>query len=152
MQEILYRVIFFDLGKTLVIPGEGWIPGAKDLLERLRAAGIPLGVISNTDGLTDEQLRDLLPPDFDFSIFEANLILLSSKVGIKKPDPRIFRAAIAAAGVPPSECLFCTESLLDTLAAQQVGMHTVRLESPPSRDLGRLPGELETLTTVISGG
>jgi FMN phosphatase YigB (HAD superfamily) len=74
----------------------------------------------------------MLPPDFVWDLFDAHAILLSSEVGIEKPDVRIFRLAICRAQQPPDaetalrigprECLFCGESLMETLVAQQAGM------------------------------
>ncbi len=150
MSDFPYRALFFDLGDTLVIPGHGWIPGAQILLSDLRSPNLSLGLISNTGNLTREQLRALLPPSFDFGMFRQDLILLSSDpaIGVEKPDLRIFRMAIDRAGVPPTECLFCTESLPDTLAAQQAGMHAVRVERPRSGDLEALRGALEDLPNL----
>lgn len=150
-----FAVIFFDLGDTLVTRRPGaqrfvWLPGAQQTLVQLQAAGFRLGLISNTDNLTRDQLLDRLPQDFDLNIFEADLVILSSEAGIEKPSPGIFQQAAAKANLPPGECLFCTETLLDTLAAQEVGMHVVRLCPPPASDIADLPDELNKLTALTS--
>ncbi len=144
-----YKVIFFDLGDTLVIAKNGWVPGAKTVISQLRAKGYRLGLISNTGDMTRDQLLAILPQDFDLSIFEENLIILSSEVGVKKPSLDIFSMAIKKANVKPSECLFCTESLLDTLAAEQVGIHVARLQKPPTSDVASIVEELENLQKLI---
>src|SRR5262245_12714253 len=120
------EVIFFDLGDTLVSTAERrWLPGAKELLGALRGRGLRRGVISNTGALNRDQLKPLLPADFAWSLFDADLVLLSSEVGVAKPSPRIFEAAATRAG-GAGNCLFCTEDLTDTLVAQQVGLRAGR--------------------------
>src|SRR5262249_35722209 len=109
MNEFIHNVIFFDIGMTLVAKDTTkWTPGAKALLAELSAANLRLGIISNTGNLTRAQLTALLPPDFDFNTFEPDLVLLSSEVGIEKPDLAIFRKAIERAQVPAAQCLYCS--------------------------------------------
>jgi len=78
-----------------------------DALARLRAAGLRLGVVSNSDGRVEEALAAAgLRRYFD-------VVIDSTVAGVEKPDPAIFRAALAApptrpgtvpprAGLPPS--------------------------------------------------
>ena len=42
------------------------------------------------------------------------------------------------ARTPAAQCLFCTESLPDALAAQQAGMRVARLQKPPNSDIAAL--------------
>jgi len=127
-------VVFFDLGDTLVT-GETrpktWIPGANAVLEGLRDKGVRIGVISNTGELTRSELLEILPPDFDFGLFEEALVVLSSEVQVSKPDPEIFLEAVKRAGVTAGETLFVGESLEETLAAQGVGMKAARVHNFP---------------------
>lgn len=136
------KAVFFDLGETLVTKNRQWVKGAKETLSRLRAGGVRLGVISNTDTLTRAQVLKRLPPDFDFKLFEDALVILSSEVGVAKPSPAIFELASGRAGLPPEACLFCTEDLSHTLAAQATGMRAARTAPPPASDIGLLPQAL----------
>jgi FMN phosphatase YigB (HAD superfamily) len=132
------RAIFFDLGDTLVIPADrSWVPGAKAALAALGARG-RLGVISNTGGLSRDGLSPLLPADFDWAVFAPELVILSGEVRVEKPDPAIFRLAVAAAGLPAVGCVFCTENLRDALVAQGEGMIGARLRPPPDSDIALL--------------
>jgi FMN phosphatase YigB (HAD superfamily) len=129
-------VIFFDLGETLVTSARRWLPNAKPLLLALGQRGFKLGIISNTGDLATRQaILDLLPIDFDPAIFEASLTLFSSEVGKVKPERAIFAEAVARFGKSASECLYCSEDIVETLAAQRVGMLSVRVQSPPNSDL-----------------
>jgi FMN phosphatase YigB (HAD superfamily) len=157
----LIRVVFFDLGDTLVRrvattpAGQrfDWIPGAKEVLSELRQLAVSMGVISNTGNLPRHDLRRMMPPDFSFDAFVPDLVLLSSEVGKEKPDPEIFQLAVrraqAALGqvsptvLVPSCCLFCGESLEETLAAQQIGMVSARVDPQPEPDIGTLVRRLQ---------
>lgn len=83
------RAAFFDLGDTLVVPADrSWVPGAADLLAEFRSRGVRLGVISNTGTLTRDQLARLLPPDFDWAVFDPGLVTLRPKPGSRsRPRP-----------------------------------------------------------------
>lgn len=124
-------VIYFDLGDTLVKRGpEGqrrvWISDAPQALTRLHDAGFTLGVLSNTGPFTwEEILENILPTDFDTTLFDPGLIVVSSAVGAEKPDPRIFQFAIAQTGLPAGEILFVTETVEHVLAAQASGMRAL---------------------------
>jgi len=120
-------VVFFDLGDTLVRNGRAWVPGAKELIAELRSKDVALGVISNTGDLSRDELLELLPEDFSFDVFQPHLVLLSSEIGYEKPDVRVFLEATRRAGGEARTCLFCTENLTHTLAAQQASMYTVRI-------------------------
>jgi len=132
-------VVFFDLGETLVTTPRQWLPGAKVLLNSLRQKGFRLGIISNTPGLTTRsEIYNLLPTDFDPAAFEAILTLFSSEVGKEKPQKAIFEEAVARAGKPANECLYCSEDIVETLMAQQAGMRSIRIQTLPNSDLSVL--------------
>jgi FMN phosphatase YigB (HAD superfamily) len=137
------RVVFFDLGDTLVASADrAWVPGAKAALADLASGGLRLGVISNTGNLSRDQLAELLPADFDWATFAPELVILSAEVGVEKPSLEIFRRAVTTAGVAAAQCLFCTESLRDTLAAQRAGMLGARVQPPPHSDVASLAAVL----------
>jgi len=149
----LLKVIFFDLGDTLVFKNNSsqWIPHAQRTLHQLQGKGIRLGLISNTGNLMRPDLLKQLPKDFDLRMFDADLIILSSEAGIEKPRRGIFRLALQRAKVEPHECLFCDDELHNTLCAQVEGMLTARVRSPTgdqgqsASDIGGLIEELESV-------
>jgi FMN phosphatase YigB (HAD superfamily) len=136
--------LFFDLGETLVTTPRKWIAGARDTLAALGARGVRLGVVSNTGGLDRAALAAHLPADFDFATFDPALVLLSSEVGIEKPDPRIFELARARAGADAT-ALFCTEDLAHCIVAQQAGLIVLRVQG----DVGQLVAALDS-TDVLA--
>ena len=144
--SLFVKVIFFDLGMTLVgSDTTKWMPGAKTVLAALRAEGVRLGIISNTGDWTRVQLKQQLPADFDFNAFEANLVLLSTEVKIEKPSLEIFRLAVKRAGINAAQCMYCSESFAETVAAQRAGMVAARVIPAPNGDLKDL---VDTIRSV----
>ena len=160
MQVTPLKAVFFDLGDTLVeadpaSPGKfRWLPGARDTLLVLAAAGLRVGLISNTGLLGPDALLARLPADFGWGLFDPHLVLLSSEVGLTKPDLRIFRLALKRAQehddeaetlrIDPPETLFCGESLVETLAAQRGGMRAARILSGADSEIGGLGDRLRS--------
>src|SRR5260370_29423375 len=76
------------------------LPETPPYLKALRGRGYILGVISNSVGTMEEQLRRLnLAVYFD-------AVLDSAIVGVEKPHPEIFRLALDRVSVSPSEAIF----------------------------------------------
>jgi FMN phosphatase YigB (HAD superfamily) len=144
------QAIFFDLGETLVTSPRRWLPGAQALLASLKQKGVRLGIISNTANLPSRQaILDILPTDFDINLFEPALVLFSSEAGIEKPRKEIFEKAVSLVGIPASQCLYCSEDIVETLVAQHVGMRSTRVQQPPpGSDLAT--SDLATLEQRIS--
>jgi HAD superfamily hydrolase (TIGR01509 family) len=91
-------------------------------LERLRAAGFRLGVVSNSDGRVEAALRAAgLRDCFD-------VVLDSALFGAEKPDPAIFRAALEALRVAPDEALYVGDLYeVDVVGARAAGMEAILL-------------------------
>jgi putative hydrolase of the HAD superfamily len=94
-------------------------------LQRLRDAGLRLGVVSNSDGRVEQALRAAgLRNYFD-------VVIDSALVGVEKPDPRIFYAALAALGVAPDEALYVGDLFeIDVVGARAAGIEAVLLGDP----------------------
>lgn len=115
-----------------------WVaaPGAARALERLAARGCALAVISNsTHGRMEAWLGEVglcgAPGGSGVPVpgIEVVAVLDSAVLGIEKPDPRIFEAALAALGVAPSGCIHVGDSVaLDVRPAQAVGMCAVHVD------------------------
>ena len=80
--------------------------GVKDGLRALAGLGLPMGVVSNSNGTVEGDLRRVgvcYVPDGDgppAEGIEMGVILDSAVVGVAKPDPGIFRIALDALNVP----------------------------------------------------
>jgi HAD superfamily hydrolase (TIGR01509 family) len=96
--------------------------GTRATLERLRAAGLRLGVVSNSDGRVDAALAAAgLRACFE-------VVLDSALFGAEKPDPAIFRAALEALGVAPDEALYVGDLYeVDVVGARAAGIEAILL-------------------------
>lgn len=56
--------------------------------------------------------------------------IFSHKVGIKKPNPQIYKLALEKAGVQPKEAVFIDDKALFLEPAKQIGMTTFVFETP----------------------
>ena len=95
-------------------------PGAVDTLRELRRRGYRLGLITVCSGDVPEVWPETPFADlFDSTVF-------SCSVGLRKPDPRIYRIACDQLGVAPEEAIFVGDGANDELAgAERVGLRAV---------------------------
>jgi putative hydrolase of the HAD superfamily len=56
-------------------------------------------------------------------------VIESSKVGIRKPDPEIYRMACAAIAVDPAQAVFLDDLGINLKPARQLGMQTIKVLS-----------------------
>ena len=93
------------------------------VLERLHAAGLRLGVISNWEAWAGDLLRSLGIDHF----FECAFI--SGVVGVEKPDPEMFRRAVATTGIAPSQAMHVGDNPVDDFAgAHSAGLTPVLID------------------------
>ena len=103
-----------------------WIladPAAAPALARAKAAGLVVGVISNSNGTVTRTLESAgLGVWIDF-------VVDSSVVGVEKPDPRIFSMAVERAGVSPGEAAYVGDLYsVDVLGARAAGLAAVLID------------------------
>jgi epoxide hydrolase-like predicted phosphatase len=94
-----------------------------DFLREARKT-IKTGLISNAwDGLRPWMRQHKFDDAFD-------TLTISGEVGLAKPDPRIYRHALAALGVQPEEAIFVDDFIENIQAASALGMQAVHFKSP----------------------
>lgn len=115
-------------------------PGTIEALGRLRAAGLRLAVISNSDGRAAAALEaGGLLDQFEF-------VIDSGEVGVEKPDPRIFRIALDRMGIEPAEALYVGDLYeVDVVGARAAGLDVVLLD-PSGAYAGR---DVKTVRSVV---
>jgi 2-haloacid dehalogenase len=62
--------------------------------------------------------------------------IVSGQIGVIKPDPRIFAALCARAGLAPSECLFIDDSAKNISGARDFGIDAIHFTSPDALRAG----------------
>lgn len=139
----------FDLDQTLVDLVHDFranayrrvflFPGAVGLLTELRERGHPLAIVSN--GSTATQARKIAATGLQDLV---DAVIVSESIGLRKPDPRIFRAAADAVGALPIRCTFIGDDpVKDIAGAAETGMRTAWLAH------GRAwPPDLEVTPTI----
>jgi REG-2-like HAD superfamily hydrolase len=98
-------------------------PDVLPTLERLRKAGLTLGLISNFEDWLEQLLETLeVSPFFDVSV-------ISGIEGVEKPDTRIFEIALERAGVDAGSSVYVGDNpIFDAEPAQKAGMIPVLID------------------------
>lgn len=96
------------------------LPGVKDMLEFLNGK-FRLGLISNS--LAENTRKDLKVLSITGNL---DSIVISSDMGIRKPDPRIFLYALEQLNIAAGDAIFVGDNFQeDIVGAKGVGMKTV---------------------------
>jgi len=127
-EKTLLKAIIFDLGNTLVSQESPHaLPHAVEVLEELRGR-YRLALVTNTlSDLTAEDIRGLLRVAGVPDVFDV--IVVSSEVGVSKPDPRIFEMALEGLGVGAGEAVMVGNTVsTDVFGGNRVGLRTVLVQ------------------------
>ena len=141
-RELAAEVAVATMGRAWTHVGTGAMAG----LRALAALGLPMGVVSNSDGSVQAELRRLgvcYAPDAphapdvpggrsapDAAGIPVGVVVDSAVVGVAKPDPAIFGIALDALGVPASgTVLHVGDSLrYDVAGALAAGLEPVHMD------------------------
>lgn len=96
--------------------GEGAYEGAREMLQGLRSAGIPVGIVTGKgrEGWTvTEAAIDLGPFD---------VVITDDDVHAAKPDPAGLLAAARALGIAPDQAAYVGDTRADLVAGRNAGM------------------------------
>ena len=93
--------------------------GVPETLHRLKAAGLRLGVVTNTFNSTKEKLDWFRKVGID-SLWDS--FATSFELKFCKPDARIYLAALEPIGVPPQEAAFVGHTAVELAGAKALGM------------------------------
>ncbi|HEX3368095.1 MAG TPA: HAD family hydrolase [Candidatus Cybelea sp.] len=139
--------VLFDRDETIVVdvPFNGDpervepAPDARALLDRLRAAGLPLAVVSNQSGIgrglltreavdaVNRRVEELLGP---FAGFFVCPHAPDAGCDCRKPKPKLILDAARALGVKPACCIVVGDRASDVEAARNAGAIALRVEGP----------------------
>jgi len=121
--EALAEIV--ELRRPVTLQGLVPVPGARETIEELRRRGLRTGLIT----VCSEDVPQLWPETAFQGLFDTEVF--SCSVGLRKPDPRIYRLALDELGLEPAEAVFVGDGANDELAgAERVGMTAVMLERP----------------------
>ena len=123
-----------ELFEVFATPAPWQVYGdVRPALAALRGAGLRLAVVSNWD----ERLPRLLAALGLAGHFEA--VVVSAEVGVEKPHPRIFEAALERLGLAADEVVHVGDhEVEDVEGARAVGLRALRLAREGGGDLSSL--------------
>lgn len=100
------------------------LEGAHETLAALRRAGLRTGVVSNADGRVAELLRRTgLAPALE-------VVVDSHFEGVEKPDPEIFRRALARLGVGAAGAVFVGDIFsIDVEGSRAAGLRPILMDA-----------------------
>ena len=99
-------------------------PAMVSALGRLRQAGLKTAALTN-NWKNDEQSEkmDLLRGEF-------HVFIESAKVGLRKPDPRIYELVLSELAIDARECVFLDDIGGNLKPARAMGIHTLKVIDP----------------------
>jgi putative hydrolase of the HAD superfamily len=106
---------------------------------QLRTAGYRTALITNNIKEFSDGWRAMIPVDEMFEV-----IVDSSAVGMRKPDPRIYQMTLDQLGVAPDRSVFLDDAPGNIAAAQALGMAAILVEDDHTGalvELDRILGE-----------
>lgn len=121
----------------------------RDALDRLRAAGIPVAVVSNQSGVgrgyisseqvdaVNRRVDELLGP---FAGFFVCLHAPQDGCDCRKPQPRLILDAAQAMGVRPERCVVIGDRESDVEAAVRAGAIPLKIQGPRE-----IPAAIDTI-------
>ena len=131
---MLIRGLFLDIGDTIVVEEEGkslndmsgdLVEGAKAFLQEM-SRRFALVIVSNTVNSYAVDIDQLLKKLGLRQYFSH--IVTSLDVGIAKPEPGIFEAALKMSGFKPSEVIMIGDRVdTDVLGANRMGICSILL-------------------------
>lgn len=96
--------------------------GVPETLHRLKAAGLGLGVVTNTFDATKDKLEWFRRVGID-SLWDS--FATSCELKVCKPDRRIYLAALNPLGFEPQEAAFVGHAAAELKGAKALGMTTI---------------------------
>lgn len=167
--EGLMRIVYSDLGLDhdpiameesadwlhdytgeLFEQGLAWLPGARELLDALTNAGVPMALVTNTRrGLTERALKSIGSQYFSASV-------CGDEVEHAKPAPDPYLRAAHLLGLETGQCLAIEDSVLGSQAAEAAGCPVVVVpndvevpEGPRRRHVASLADmDVDALTAI----
>lgn len=123
------------------------VEGAKELIMRLHAKGLPLGLATSSWPRVMNTVLDVFGIRQYFSS-----IISGGELPESKPDPAIYLLSAERLGVRPGECCVLEDTTNGLLAARGAGMRAIAFRNPNSgqQDLSLADAVVDSLADVES--
>jgi FMN phosphatase YigB (HAD superfamily) len=123
--------------------------GLGPALDSIRAIGVKVVVVSNSEGMLD-----LLFAHLDIAKY-LDFVVDSGKVGVEKPDPAIWQFALAAYPTPPESVLHLGDTYATDIAGAKGAGFRAALIDPFGHyedrhaNVARVPGVVEVARAIV---
>ncbi len=97
-------------------------PAMVEALRRVRARYRTACLTNNVVGAVRPELADVM------ALFDV--VVESSKVGVRKPEPRFYELACEQLGLEPAQCVFLDDLGVNLKPARAMGMTTIKVVDP----------------------
>jgi HAD superfamily hydrolase (TIGR01509 family) len=123
--------------------------GVRETLHALKNGGFLLGIITDTAVSISEKLNWFERGGFA-EVWDS--IISSKEIGIRKPDPRIFQAALKQLGISASRAVFVGHKKTELDGARAIGMKTAAYNHEKDASADYYIGQLADLLDLQSVG
>jgi putative hydrolase of the HAD superfamily len=100
-------------------------PEMRTALERIKYRGLPLACLTNNIAGAEVARSDVAEV---MALFDV--VLESSKLGVRKPDPHFYELALEAVAVAPEEAVFLDDLGVNLKPARALGIRTIKVVDP----------------------
>ncbi len=117
-EPVLWYEEYRDIAYALMDRGLDLRPGAREILDRLDALGLPMALVTSA---TREHAQKALGRFGLFDRFRAHVTADTEGLAARKPDPAPYRLAAALLDVPPGRCAAFEDSPSGVRSARDAG-------------------------------
>jgi putative hydrolase of the HAD superfamily len=121
------------------------IGGVSETLRALKNRGFLLGIVTDTAHPVHAKLNWFEQGGFG-DVWDS--IISSNELGVRKPDPRIYQAALQQLGVGAEEAVFVGHKASELSGAQAAGIATIAFNQEPAAQADFFIGEFKDLLTL----
>ncbi len=108
-----------------------YISGAYEFMKNLKAAGVPMAIVTSSNEVKMGNVRKAHPELWDL----VDVVLTSEHFSKSKPDPECFLKGMSALGGKPSETYVFEDSLHGINAGRSSGAHVIGLATTLPREV-----------------
>jgi putative hydrolase of the HAD superfamily len=104
-------------------------PEMVKMLDRVKEAGLLVACLTNNIVDSPNTVDDARSVQIADIMSRFDVVVESSKVGVRKPEPRFYEIACELLGVEPEECVFLDDLGINLKPAAAMGMTTIKVTS-----------------------
>jgi len=131
------EVDIWDVFMAMSENGGGLRTELVDYVRRIRAAGLSTAIVTNNVVELRDFWRSMLPVDDLFDV-----VVDSSEVGMRKPDPAIFQHALALVGASAEQALFLDDFAGNVAAAELLNIRSILVDGDGAKTVADLDAVL----------